>query len=51
MPLLEVNGIRLEVESLGRVDAPAVLLVMGLGMQLVAWPDALCDELVRSGFG
>ena len=26
------------------------LLVMGLGMQLVAWPDALCSELVRSGF-
>jgi pimeloyl-ACP methyl ester carboxylesterase len=50
MPLLDANGIRLEVESMGAADAPAVLLVMGLGMQLVAWPDSLCRELVRSGY-
>lgn len=50
MPLLDANGTRLEVESMGAADAPAVLLVMGLGMQLVAWPDVLCRELVRSGY-
>jgi proline iminopeptidase len=27
-----------------------MLLVMGLGMQLVAWPDAFCEGLVNKGF-
>jgi len=34
-------------ERLGDPGAPPVLLIMGLGMQLVAWPDELCGELVR----
>ena len=44
------NGLRLEAESLGDPAAPAVLLVLGLGMQLVAWPDELCRALVDSGY-
>lgn len=50
MPRVEANGIGLEVESMGSPDAPAVLLIMGLGMQLVAWPDSLCRDLVDAGF-
>lgn len=50
MTAILANGISLEYESLGDPAAPAVLLVMGLGMQLVAWPDAFCDGLVRKGF-
>ncbi len=50
MTAILANGITLEYESLGDPGAPAVLLVMGLGMQLVAWPDAFCDGLVRKGF-
>ena len=50
MPRLASNGIELEYESFGRESAPAVLLVMGLGMQMLAWPDAFCQALAKSGF-
>jgi pimeloyl-ACP methyl ester carboxylesterase len=36
-------------ERLGDPTAPPVLLVMGLGAQLLGWPDGLCDELVKRG--
>jgi pimeloyl-ACP methyl ester carboxylesterase len=44
------NGITIEYESLGDPAAPVVLLIMGLGMQMVAWPDPFCARLVQSGF-
>ncbi|HVW19423.1 MAG TPA: alpha/beta hydrolase [Solirubrobacteraceae bacterium] len=44
------RGIELCYESLGDPAAPTVLLVMGLGMQLVGWPDGFCDALVARGF-
>ncbi len=42
--------IALEVEQHGDPERPAIVLIMGLGMQLVAWPDALVDALVARGF-
>jgi pimeloyl-ACP methyl ester carboxylesterase len=36
-------------ERLGDPDAPPVLLVMGLGAQLVGWPDDFCAALVAHG--
>jgi pimeloyl-ACP methyl ester carboxylesterase len=50
MTAIQTNGLTLEYESLGDPGAPAVLLIMGLGMQLTAWPDEFCDGLVRKGF-
>jgi pimeloyl-ACP methyl ester carboxylesterase len=50
MTAIQANGITLEYESLGDPGAPVILLVMGLGMQLLAWPDPLCDGLARAGF-
>ena len=52
------NGIEIEVEdsaSINPQDAhlqsrPAVLLIMGLGMQLVAWPPQMVQELVDAGY-
>jgi pimeloyl-ACP methyl ester carboxylesterase len=47
------NSITLEVEDShpGSGNArPAVLLIMGLGMQLIAWPPAFVDGLVEAGF-
>ena len=44
------NGLRLEVDDRGPRDGEAVLLIMGLGMQLIAWPEALVDDLVLRGF-
>lgn len=49
---VEANGIAIEVEDTGPGEdgRPAVLLVMGLGMQLIAWPPALVQALVDAGF-
>lgn len=44
------NRITLEVQDHGSPSAPPLLLIMGLGMQLVAWPEGLVGALVRSGF-
>ena len=50
MPDVSVNGVSLHYESLGRDDHPAIVLVMGLAMQMIVWPDELCDTLVSNGF-
>lgn len=47
---IQSNGLSFEVEVTGAEAAPAVLLTMGLGMQLVAWPDSLIQSLVAAGF-
>lgn len=44
------NGIALEVEDHGPRDGEPLLLVMGLGMQLVAWDIGLVDQLVDRGY-
>lgn len=50
MPSVMSNGIRLEYAESGRKTDPVILLIMGLGTQMVAWPDALCDGLTRLRF-
>jgi pimeloyl-ACP methyl ester carboxylesterase len=47
---LIANGISIKVEEHGATGHPAVLLIMGLGMQLIAWPPAVIEPLVESGF-
>ena len=53
---IRANGIDIEVEDSGAgLDAqgrarPVVLLIMGLGMQLIAWPPALVQALVDAGY-
>jgi pimeloyl-ACP methyl ester carboxylesterase len=50
---VRANGIGIEVEDSGDggdPDRPVVLLIMGLGMQLIAWPDNLVQSLVDAGF-
>jgi pimeloyl-ACP methyl ester carboxylesterase len=47
---VRANGIAIEVEDSGGADRPAVVLVMGLGMQLIAWPDDFVNALLDAGF-
>ncbi len=50
---VKANGLDFEVEinEPGRPDgAPTVLLIMGLGMQLVAWPPAFVKALTDAGY-
>ena len=43
---IRANGLMIEVDDQGPRDAPVVLLVMGLGMQLTGWPDELVALLL-----
>ncbi|SIR49104.1 alpha/beta fold hydrolase [Pseudacidovorax sp. RU35E] len=43
------NGIDIAFQDSGS-NGPVVLLVMGLGMQLIAWPASLVDALVAAGY-
>jgi pimeloyl-ACP methyl ester carboxylesterase len=47
----QVGPARLDIayERLGDPHAPPVLLIMGLGAQLIAWPDGFCTELCAHG--
>ena len=55
---IKANGIDIEVEDTAEINPqdtdaytrPAVLLIMGLGMQLVAWPPQMIEALVDAGF-
>jgi len=47
---LSANGIALEVEDHGSPAGEPIVLIMGLGMQLVAWPDEFVAMLVDRGF-
>lgn len=44
-----VNGIDIAYETFGEPDRPAILLVMGLGAQMIAWPDEMCAVLADAG--
>lgn len=50
MRIATAHGTALEVDDQGPTSAEPVLLVMGLGMQLIAWPDELVARLLRHGF-
>jgi len=44
------NGLQIEVDDTGGEGRPVILLIMGLGMQLVAWPNGFVQRLVEAGF-
>jgi pimeloyl-ACP methyl ester carboxylesterase len=50
MPHITANNIDLYYEDNGPSDAPVILLVMGLGAQMIAWPDTMIQALVAKGF-
>jgi pimeloyl-ACP methyl ester carboxylesterase len=47
---INANGIALEIDDQGPPDGDPILLIMGLGMQLLGWPDELVADLVGRGF-
>lgn len=49
MSRARANGVELEVESLGDEGAPPLLLINGLGGQLVRWGDDFCRLFVERG--
>jgi pimeloyl-ACP methyl ester carboxylesterase len=50
MPQAQLRGITIDYEISGPPDGEPLLLIMGLGMQRVAWPQGLIEQLVERGF-
>jgi len=50
MPNTTANGLTIEYETTGDRADPAMLLVMGLGGQLIYWPDGFCQALADRGY-
>lgn len=46
---VSVNGIELAYEAFGDPADPPILLVMGLGAQMLAWPEEFCEQLAAAG--
>lgn len=44
------NGLQLAYEDFGDTAAPAVVMIMGLGTQLLGWPEPLIQDLLQRGF-
>jgi pimeloyl-ACP methyl ester carboxylesterase len=50
MPRAQVNGIELEYDTFGAAGQPTLLMIMGLGSQMIAWDERLCRLLADEGF-
>lgn len=50
MPAAQINQLKIEYECFGSRRDPSVLLIMGLGSQMVLWPQALCEQIAAQGF-
>ena len=48
--IAQIGELELCYETFGSPDDPALLLVMGLGTQMVGWPDGFCEQLAARGF-
>src|ERR1700681_226973 len=50
MPRARANEVELEYETFGDAKAAPLLLIMGLGAQMISWDDAFCGQLADRGF-
>jgi pimeloyl-ACP methyl ester carboxylesterase len=50
VPHVRANGLDIEYETLGESSGAPLLLVAGLGEQLISWDDDFCALLVERGF-
>ena len=49
MSHIEANGINIEYDTFGDKSSPAILLIMGLGGQMIDWDSELCESLAAKG--
>lgn len=50
MPRAKNGPVELEYETFGASDAPAMLLINGLGSQMTRWPVDFCERLAGHGY-
>jgi pimeloyl-ACP methyl ester carboxylesterase len=48
--IAQLGDIEICFETFGSPDDPTLLLVMGIGTQMIAWPEAFCRRLADHGF-
>ena len=48
--MAKVNGLEICYQTFGREDDPALLLIMGLGAQMIVWDDEFCEQLAERGY-
>ena len=49
MPNVSANGIRIEYETFGEPSSPALLLIAGIGGQMIGWDEELCKSWAAKG--
>jgi pimeloyl-ACP methyl ester carboxylesterase len=50
MATVNVNGIRLSYDSFGDINAETILLIAGLGTQMIRWAVPFCEDLSARGY-
>lgn len=50
MPRVKANEISIEYECFGSKDAQVIVLISGLGMQMIRWPAPFCEMLASQGY-
>jgi len=50
MPKTKVNDVEIEYDKIGDPTSKPILLIAGLGSQLLAWSDEICENLANNGF-
>jgi pimeloyl-ACP methyl ester carboxylesterase len=50
MPKIKSNGIEIEYDCFGKTDAEAILLISGLGTQMIRWSETFCQMLAEQGY-
>ena len=50
MSIVKANGVDLAFESFGDEARPAILLISGLGVQMLRWTDPFCEALATRGY-
>lgn len=48
--LANSNGLKLNFDSFGDPNNPAIILIMGLGTQMIFWHDGFCKQIAALGF-
>lgn len=49
MPSVTANGVQIEYDTFGSPEAEPLLMIMGLGAQMVLWHEDLCGMLAEAG--
>jgi pimeloyl-ACP methyl ester carboxylesterase len=47
---IQANGLAIEVDVQGPADGAPLVLLMGLGMQLIGWPEPFVEMLTQRGY-